>query len=164
MRAEELEAVLALWIATKRDAYPYLPLEQQYSEAENRAFLRDHIATRCALFVAVEQGERERGEGPPGEGEEKERASEAEIRGFLAIEGSYVDRLYVHPAAQRRGIGAALLADTKQRHPDGLSLHTHQKNTQARAFYEKHGFTVFRFGISPPPESEPDVEYRWRPA
>lgn len=41
---------------------------------------------------------------------------------------------------------------------------THQKNSKARAFYEKWGLTAVRFGMSPPPESEPDVEYQWRPA
>jgi hypothetical protein len=33
----------------------------------------------------------------------------------------------------------------------------------ARSFYEKHGFFPVRFGISPPPESEPDVLSRWKP-
>ena len=32
----------------------------------------------------------------------------------------------------------------------------------SRAFYEKYGFTAEKFGVSPPPESEPDVEYHWR--
>jgi len=34
----------------------------------------------------------------------------------------------------------------------------------ARAFYEKQGFVAVRFGQSLPPESAPDVEYRWRPS
>ncbi len=34
----------------------------------------------------------------------------------------------------------------------------------ARRFYEKNQFRVVRLGLSPPPENEPDVEYRWRPA
>ena len=42
--------------------------------------------------------------------------------------------------------------------------HTHQQHAQARAFCEKHGFRAVKFGISPPPESEPDVEYHWTPA
>jgi hypothetical protein len=33
----------------------------------------------------------------------------------------------------------------------------------ARSFYEKQGFVAVYSGVSPPPESEPDVEYRWRP-
>ena len=48
-------------------------------------------------------------------------------------------------------------------YPDGLELHTHQENVIACAFYEKHGFRAVKFGISPSPESVPDVEYHWRP-
>jgi hypothetical protein len=47
--------------------------------------------------------------------------------------------------------------------PRGLRLFTHQANAKARAFYEKEGFRVVRFGTSPPPESAPDVEYAWAP-
>ena len=72
--------------------------------------------------------------------------------------------LHVRPDRQRRGIGAALLQQAKALSPAGVQLHTHQQNTQARAFYEKHGFRAVAFGISPPPESEPDVEYHWTPA
>jgi hypothetical protein len=44
----------------------------------------------------------------------------------------------------------------------GLSLRTFQMNASGRAFYEKNGFVIARSGVSPPPESEPDVEYRWQ--
>ena len=33
-----------------------------------------------------------------------------------------------------------------------------------RRYFERRGFEVFEYGVSPPPESEPDVEYRWRPS
>jgi len=135
----ELGEVIRLWIAAKRVAYPYLPLEQSYTEADNRAFFLAHIAPRCELFV--------------------DTAPDGGLRGFLALEGDYVDRLYVHPDHQRRGVGTALLARARERSPGGLRLHTHQQNRQARAFYEKHGFRAVRFGTSPPPESAPDVEY-----
>ena len=29
---------------------------------------------------------------------------------------------------------------------------------------EKQGFVAVRFGLSPPPESVPDVRYQWRPS
>ena len=60
-------------------------------------------------------------------------------------------------------MGTALIERARALAPDRLSLHTHQKNDKARAFYEKHGFRAVRFGVSPAPESEPDVEYEWRP-
>jgi len=52
----------------------------------------------------------------------------------------------------------------KAMHPNGLELHTHQENRAARRLYEKHGFKAVKFGVSPPPESAPDVEYHWRPS
>jgi hypothetical protein len=47
--------------------------------------------------------------------------------------------------------------------PGGLRLFTFQRNVPARSFYEKYGFRAVRFGVSPAPENEPDVEYRWEP-
>ena len=138
----DFEAVVALWHETKQDAYPYLPLEQGRTLEEEADFFRVRILSRCAVFVV-------------------------EIRGglaaFLAVDGSYVDRLYVHPRCQRHGIGSLLLRKAFELSPEGVELHTHQKNETACAFYEKHGFRAVRYGTSPPPESEPDVEYHWRP-
>jgi ribosomal protein S18 acetylase RimI-like enzyme len=138
----DVDAVIRVWIETKRDTYDFIALERSYSEADNHAFFRGVILAGCAISVAVEDGA---------------------VLGFLAQRGSYVDRLYVHPAAQRRGVGAALLARAIDASPAGIELHTHQQNHKARAFYERMGFVVARFGVSPPPESLPDVEYHWRP-
>jgi ribosomal protein S18 acetylase RimI-like enzyme len=142
-REGDLEAVIAVWHETKQDAYPYLPLEQGRSLEQDAEFFRAHILPRCAIFVA-EIG--------------------ARLAGFVALAGSYVDRLYIHPDQQRRGVGSLLLAKVIQLSPQGVELHTHQKNVSACAFYEKHGFRAVHYGTSPPPESEPDVEYHWRPA
>lgn len=138
----DLEAVVRVWNATKRDTYDFIPQEQGRSVAEDGAFFRERIALRCAIWVAVEDGD---------------------VLGFVALAGRYVDRLYVRPDAQRRGVGAALFATAIAHAPGGVELHTHQKNAKARAFYEKQGCVAVRFGVSPPPESEPDVEYQWRP-
>lgn len=144
MRADELQAVIAVWHETCRDTYDFIPIERGRTLEDRCAFFQANVASACELFVAVDAGA---------------------ILGFLALrDESYVDRLYVLPHAQRRGAGAALLGRAREISPDGLELHTHQKNAKARAFYEKHGFRAVRFGLSPPPENEPDVEYHWRPA
>ncbi len=140
--AGEREALVRMWGETKRDAYPYLPLEREHTFEDDLAFFADHIAPRCAIWVAEEHGE---------------------LLGFLALGGSYLDRLYVHPRHQRRGVGTALLEKAVALSPTGIELHTHQKNAAACAFYERHGFIAVKLGVSPPPESEPDVEYHWRP-
>lgn len=135
--------VVALWNETKRDTYDFIPIEQGRTVAEDEAFFRERILPRCSLWIACD-GDL--------------------VLGFLALEGSYLDRLYVHPDAQRHGVGHALLAKAMELSPDGIELHTHQRNGKARAFYERNGLCAVRFGISPAPESQPDVEYHWRPA
>ena len=67
------------------------------------------------------------------------------------------------PEAQRSGIGSVLLRAAHALSPAELRLYTFQRNAPARAFYAKHGFAEIAFGVSPAPESEPDVELR-RPA
>jgi ribosomal protein S18 acetylase RimI-like enzyme len=143
MMESESNSVVELWHTTKRDAYPYLPLEQARTLEDDLRFFREKLCPRCDIWLA-----------------EKKRR----LVGFLAIQGSYVDRLYVLPNFQRVGVGTALIEHAMTLSPRGLELHTHQKNTAAHNFYEKHGFVAVRFGVSPPPENEPDVEYQWRPS
>jgi ribosomal protein S18 acetylase RimI-like enzyme len=143
LRDDEVDEVIRLWHVTKRDAYPYLPLEQSRTIEEDSRFFREAILPRSDIWVADDG---------------------AALLGFMALEGSYIDRLYIHPEHQRRGIGTALMRKAMDLSPDGLQLHTHVKNTQARAFYERHLFRAVKFGISPLPESEPDVEYHWTPS
>lgn len=142
LREDDVDDIVRLWHVTKRDAYPYLPLEQNRTLDEDARFFREVILPRSAVWVAHDG---------------------ATLLGFMALEGSYIDRLYIHPLHQRRGAGTALMRTAMDLSPGGLQLHTHVKNTQARAFYERHGFRAVKFGISPPPESEPDVEYHWTP-
>lgn len=143
MTSADVEAVVRVWHTAGLKAYHFIDLWQQLTLTEARHLFREHIATRCEVWVA---------------------ATDAEIVGFLARRGTYIDRLYVSPDHQRAGVGTALLGRAVRCSPTGLELHTHQKNAPARAFYEKHGFVAVRYGISPPPECEPDVEYHWRPA
>jgi ribosomal protein S18 acetylase RimI-like enzyme len=84
-----------------------------------------------------------------------------EVVGLLVIGGHKVDQLHVEPRCQGRGIGTSLLDRAKELSPKGLVLFTHQGNERARAFYERRGFRAVQFGVSPPPESEPDVKYAW---
>ena len=145
LRDEELEDVIAIWHESRKEAHTAMKIEAERDVMlhDSRRIFRENTASRCQIWVA-------------------DRC--ARVAGFLAIRGSYIDRMYVGPGDQRRGVGTALLEKARELSPKGLELHTHQKNRRARAFYEKHGFRPLRFGVSPPPENEPDVEYRWRPA
>ena len=82
---------------------------------------------------------------------------------FIARDGSRIHALYVHPGAQRRGLGAALLDDAKQ-HADRLDLWVAEANTQARAFYAAQGFAEDQRGIGGGnDENLPDILMVWRP-
>jgi ribosomal protein S18 acetylase RimI-like enzyme len=142
MTDEDLEAVVRVWHSSGQRAYPFIDLWQRFTLDEARTVFRTVVASTCEVWVA---------------------ATADGVVGYLAIRGTYLDRLYVAPDHQRRGIGGALLAHALKRSPAGLELHTHVKNATARSFYEKRGFVAVRYGMSPPPENEPDVEYHWRP-
>jgi GNAT superfamily N-acetyltransferase len=90
--------------------------------------------------------------------------------GFLAIRRSRSDgwetleRLYVEPEAQNRGVGTALLDKAKALRPDGLHLWVFQRNEGARRFYERHGFHLVKLTDGAENmEHEPDALYFWNP-
>jgi ribosomal protein S18 acetylase RimI-like enzyme len=142
MTDDDFEAVVRVWHTSGRTAYPFIERWQRFTLEQARSVFRVQIAPVCEVWVAE---------------------TEAEIIGYLALKGSYIDRLYISPDHQRCGVGTSLLKHAMERSPAGLELHTHQKNIQARTFYEKYGFVPVKYGLSPPPENEPDVEYHWRP-
>lgn len=131
-----------IWLKAGLDEYSYLPQFQRLDEVKALKVFHEIITLKSEIWLEV---------------------NELNIKGFIAIQGSYVDRLYVDPAFQRQGVGTALIQFAKETHPTGLELRTHQQNKRACEFYEKLGFEAVKYGISPPPESVPDVEYHWRP-
>lgn len=68
-----------------------------------------------------------------------------EIVGYMLIDGADLDHLYVRPSWQRRGIGLSLLTKAKALSPLRLELWTFQRNANARAFYEAHGFRAIAY-------------------
>ena len=134
--------VVGVWHRSGIAAYTYLPTWQALTLEQATWVFENVIRPRCAIWVGTHDDR---------------------IVAYLAMNASYIDRLYVDPPAWRTGWGTQLVNLAKQLSPSGLELHTHQKNVAARALYERHGFKAVQFGISPPPESAPDVEYHWRP-
>ena len=62
-----------------------------------------------------------------------------EVVGFLAQDAGHIHMLFVDPAAQRRGVGTALLEDVASQLGE-LRLDVNEQNPSARAFYEAKGF------------------------
>lgn len=64
-----------------------------------------------------------------------------EVVGFLAQDAGEIHMLFVDPAAHRRGIGTALLADVAIGF-EVLRVDVNEQNPTAQAFYEARGFVA----------------------
>jgi GNAT superfamily N-acetyltransferase len=142
MFPHELGEVVRMWRRSRDAQQPWLEARMSHSAADDLGFFRDALAPKSQIWVAVADGA---------------------VLGLLALQGSFVEQLYVEPAVQRTGVGRALLEHARSLSPLGLELYTHQCNQRARAFYERFGFRPVAFGVSPSPECEPDVRYAWSP-
>ncbi len=136
-RPDESDAVAALCRLSREAALPYLP--SLHTPAEDRAFFRDRVFRDCEVWVADHGGA---------------------LAGVCAFRTGWVDQLYVHPAHHRAGIGTALLRQAQEAN-DQLRLWVFQRNANARAFYEAHGFACVMTTDGDNEEREPDALYAW---
>jgi putative acetyltransferase len=84
--------------------------------------------------------------------------------GFAALDGDWLEQLYVDPDHQGQGRRRALLEDAKRLRPGGLRLHVFTRNARARRFYEAAGFVlVGQSDGRGNEEQEPDCTYLWTP-
>lgn len=139
-RQEDFEPICKFWFEAIELAEPELVLRMGYEFQGAREFFRNVVVPENQIWVYELDGV---------------------PVGFIGMQNDYIDRLYVDPKFHRRGIGLALIKHARSMFPNHLWLKTDQANKISRAFYEKNGFVAEKFGISPPPESEPDVEYHW---
>jgi ribosomal protein S18 acetylase RimI-like enzyme len=137
---DDFDVLVARWHETNLVSYRYNAEQQKHTLADARRFFLDRVLPACEVCVAAQSGQ---------------------LLGVLCLEAPWIRHFAIFPPNQRRGIGTALLQKARERSPTELRLFTFQRNEAARAFYEKHGFSAVAFGVSPAPELEPDVEYRW---
>ena len=140
-QSSDLEPVLRLWREARLQAFPELETRMAHTPQDDRAHFRNVLLAQCEVWVAEK---------------------DSEVAGFLARRGQLVDQLFVRIDHQRQGIGTVLLDKAREQSPDRLHLYAFQSNRSACAFYERRGFKAVCYGVSPPPESEPDVEYEWQ--
>jgi len=139
-KSDDFEAVTALWRRAREQAFPDFQRRKGHAFEEDQAYFRNVILVQNDVWVVEVAGN---------------------PVAFMAIAGDFIDQLYVDPEHQRFGLGRTLLDHARTLSPDHLWLYTLQINTNGRSFYEKNGFRAVKFGTSPEPESEPDVEYHW---
>ncbi|MFF4186330.1 GNAT family N-acetyltransferase [Streptomyces sp. NPDC001691] len=136
-------AVIARIHMTSRSAtMPYLPQQKRGHEQVTR-WVQDVLLKVCRTWVAVR---------------------DAEIIGYAALDGEMLEHLYLRPDVRRQGVGTLLLDEVRRHSPAGVSLHVFQQNTDARAFYESHGFAVLDTNDGDRNmENLPDMTLRWTP-
>ncbi|HEV2440795.1 MAG TPA: GNAT family N-acetyltransferase [bacterium] len=130
-----------LFLASRRDALPYLP--ETHTGDETRRWMAGVVFPAGGMWVAVLDGR---------------------IVGFAALNSArdHLDHLYVRPGWYGRGIGGALLERAKALGAGRLRLFTFQRNARARTFYEARGFAVVDLNDgSRNQEREPDILYEW---
>jgi GNAT superfamily N-acetyltransferase len=140
-QSSDFDAVTILWRIAREKSLPNFQKEKGYFFYEDQDYFRNTILTKNKVWVVDIDGK---------------------AAAFMAMENDFVDRLYVHPDHWRQGVGKLLIDFARTQSPDHVWLYTLQVNTNAMSFYEKNGFVAEKFGVSPPPENEPDVEYHWR--
>jgi len=136
----DCDALVRRWHETNLVSYPYVAEHQKHSLDDAGAFFRTQLVPTCQIWVAESAGT---------------------LLGLIAQEMAWIRQFAVFPEFQRGGVGTALLRKARECSPLELRLFTFQRNEAARAFYERNGFSAVAFGVSPYPELEPDVEYRW---
>jgi len=145
-RPDDAGPLTRLFLDSRAAAMPYLA--RVHSDEATLAWLTHVVLPGTDVRVA-----------------ETREGGEARIAGFVSLDGTELEHLYIAPGLRRRGIGSLLLEAAKEARPEGLTLYTFQRNTAARAFYERHGFTAVAFDDgNRNEEKEPDVRYRWAPA
>jgi GNAT superfamily N-acetyltransferase len=135
---EDAGAVARVFLAA-RAKMDYLPA--LHSDEETTAFIKDVVVATQEVYVAEEDGT---------------------VVGFAALHEEMLEHLYVHPAAQSRGFGSALLEEAKRACPDGFRFWVFQRNAGARRFYEDRGCRLLELTDGAANEErEPDALYAW---
>jgi putative acetyltransferase len=140
--ASDAVSLTGLYLRSRRTAMPWVP--SVHDEAETLWWMRQIVLARLDVTVAHDSDR---------------------LLGFAALDGQWLDQLYVDTDAQGSGVGRALFAAVKEARPDGFCLRVFTRNTRARRFYEALGSVlVGQSDGSRNEENEPDCTYSCGPA
>ncbi|MGE3150464.1 MAG: GNAT family N-acetyltransferase [Pseudorhodoplanes sp.] len=141
LQAQDMPALLDLWVDAWRAAYPAIDFESR------RDWAREH-------FTALRR-----------DGAEIHLAwRDGRIIGALAIHPGthYLDQIVVATDAQGRGVAMQLLAQARRISPERIELHVNQDNARAIAFYRKNGFEIAGEDVNAR-SGAPVFLMQWRP-
>ena len=141
-RPEDVDAIAETFVASLDTLLTFLP--NIHTHDEHRRYITEIVPRDHELWVAEHDGR---------------------VVAFAAIGESTLGHIYVHPDFHGRGLGTALLEQTKELRPTGFTLWTFPANERACRFYERHGLRAIEYGDgSGNEEGVPDVRYEWLPS
>jgi GNAT superfamily N-acetyltransferase len=100
----DVDEAAIVWLTSGHDEYSYLPAFQRLDETSALRVFKAQIQDKSDLSVFDDNGI---------------------LKGFIAIQGSSIDRLYVRPEYQRQRVSSALLQWAKNNAQGELTLFTH---------------------------------------
>jgi putative acetyltransferase len=118
-RVEDVDAIADVAVRSYRTAFAAI-LPPHVLASRDASFFRSRFAKEWPSITVSE--------------------AEAAVVGFLQIRDGHIDMLFLAPEAGGQGIGLELLRHA-QAH-GARSLECFRDNTRARAFYERHGWTL----------------------
>ncbi|WP_084166532.1 GNAT family N-acetyltransferase [Stutzerimonas azotifigens] len=112
----DMERVLAIWLKASLQAHDFIEPAFWEGKLED---MRTHYLPSADVRVYERDGT---------------------VLGFCALQENVLAALFVDPEAQGQGIGTALLCEARRLAGGHLELSVYQRNRDAVAFYQRHGF------------------------
>jgi ribosomal protein S18 acetylase RimI-like enzyme len=136
--AKDAEQTADVFLAA-RATMTYLP--KLHTDAEIRDFIAGLVAGDKEVWVAEREGR---------------------VVGFAAVDGGFLEHLYVHPTRFNSGTGSKLFEQATKAHRKGFQFWVFQQNAGARRFYERHGSALVKLTDGHDNEEKtPDALYVW---
>lgn len=141
-RASDADQIASVFLRSRKAYVMHAPLA--HDDEDVRQWIREVVLATTSTFVAEADGG---------------------VVGFVSYavrEGTgWIEHLYVAPGHTRAGVGSAQLKIALQNLPCTIHLYTFQGSTEARRFYERHGFKAVAFTEGAENEERcPDVLYK----
>lgn len=115
---EDLPVLMGLWLSANMDAHAFIPASYW---AEHAGQGRTQLP-RAEVYVCQQD-------------------AAAPIDGFIGINGTHIEGLFVKKACRSKGVGRQLLTHAKQLKPR-LTLCVYRQPPKALSFYEREGVAI----------------------
>ena len=115
---EDLPVLMDLWLSANMDAHAFIPASYW---AEHAGQVRTQLP-RAEVYVCQQD-------------------AAAPIDGFIGINGTHIEGLFVKKACRSKDVGRQLLTHAKQLKPR-LTLCVYRQPPKALSFYEREGVAI----------------------